>query len=143
MPATSDLPGQAIVVLVRRGHQRRFDIATIARGLERRHRGQWPLRIMFDWSELRSWPFSPPSDEGLDAWRRAIPPISHAAIVRDRKWNRHAAILGALFWIGDTRVECFGPSERPKAFHWLARGPQTSDPDEFNRVRADLEQGEH
>ena len=52
---------RGLAVMRRRGPQSKLDILAIARELAQFRAGDAPLKVLFDWSELDSWPFAAPS----------------------------------------------------------------------------------
>jgi hypothetical protein len=106
-------------VLRRRGQQPKLDIMVIARELAQFQAADASLKVLFDWSELDSWPFAAPSPATVQAWKETIPSISRAAIVHDPKWIRHAALLAALLRVCDAAVRSFLPSDYDGAVIWL------------------------
>ena len=72
-----------------------LDVMAIARELAQFQAGDASLKVLFDWSEMDSWPFVAPSLTTVQSWKETVPPISRAAIVHDPKWTRHAALLAA------------------------------------------------
>lgn len=103
------------------GAQTKFDIAAIGDELERQASGAKGMRVLFDWSHLKSWPFAAPSAADSHEWNKAALPIARAALVHDRKWDRHAAVLSALLRIGGAQVRSFRLSDRDNAIDWLER----------------------
>ena len=121
---TSQPGDRAFLVLPRQCAQPKLDIAAIARELAHSQSGDATLRILFEWSQVSSWPFEAPSAAAVQAWHETAPPISRAAFVHDQKWNRHAAILSALMRLGHAQVRSFRPSDYDRATAWLEQGPQ-------------------
>jgi hypothetical protein len=111
------------VLMRRHGPQPKLDIIAIARDLAPLQTNDASLQVLFDWSELDSWPFEAPSLATVQAWRDAVPSISRAAIVHDPKWNRHAALLAALLRVCDAEVRSFPPSEYDRAVTWVEQMP--------------------
>jgi hypothetical protein len=103
----------------RRGPQPKLDIMAIARELAQFQAGEASLKVLFDWSELESWPFAAPSLATVQAWKEIVPSISRAAIVHDPKWTRHAALLAALLRVCGAAVRSFLPSDYDGAIIWL------------------------
>ena len=112
-----------LFVMHRRGPQPKLDIIAIARDLADLQTGDESLKVLFDWSELDSWPFEAPSPATVQAWKETIPSVSRAAIVHDPKWNRHAALLAALLRVCNAEVRSFLPSHRHEAIIWIERKP--------------------
>jgi hypothetical protein len=110
-------------VMRRSGAQPKLDIVVIARELAQFQTSQASLNVLFDWSELDSWPFEAPSTAIIRTWKETVPPISRAAIVHDSKRNRHAALLAALLRVRDAEVRSFLPSDYHDALIWLERKP--------------------
>jgi hypothetical protein len=106
-------------VVRRRGPQPKLDVMSIARELAQFQTADASLKVLFDWSELDSWPFEAPSLATVQAWKETIPPISRAAIVHDPKWTRHAALLAALLRVRHAAVRSFLPSDYDGAIIWL------------------------
>jgi hypothetical protein len=109
-------------VLCKRGAQPKFDIITIVEELRQIQNSDPALRVLFDWSKLKSWPFETPPLSTIHKWKQTVPVISHAAIVHNPKWNRHAA-LGALLRVSSAQVCSFSPSEYSEAVAWLEKSP--------------------
>ena len=109
-----------MVFVVRlRGPQSKLDIMAIARELAQSQSDDASLKVLFDWSELDAWPFAAPSLTTVQSWKETVPPISRAAIVHDRKWTRHAALLAALLRVCHATVRSFLPSDYDNAIIWL------------------------
>jgi len=108
-----------VFVMRQSGPQPKLDIIAIARELARSRLGDASLKVLFDWSELDTWPFEAPSLATVQAWKEIIPSVSRAAIVHDPKWNRHAALLAALLRVGDAEVRSFLPFYRDAAIIWI------------------------
>ena len=106
-------------IMRRRGPQPKLDIMAIARELAQFQAGDESLKVLFDWSELDSWPFSAPSLATVQSWKETVPSISRAAIVHDPKWTRHAALLAALLRVCGAAVRSFLPSDYDGAIIWL------------------------
>ena len=107
----------------RRGPQPKLNIIAIARELAHFQTGYASLNVLFDWSELDSWPFAAPSLTTVQSWKETVPPISRAAIVHDPKWTRHAALLAALLRVRHAAVRSFLPSDYDGAIIWLEQEP--------------------
>jgi len=99
----------------------RFDIVAIADELTHRASGAGGMRVLFDWSQLKSWPFAAPSAMDSHEWNKAALPIRRAALLHDRKWDRHAAVLSALLRIRGAQARSFRLSDRDNAIDWLER----------------------
>ncbi len=112
-----------LLVMRRRGPQPKLDIMAIARELAHLRTGDTPLMVLFDWSELDSWPFAAPSMTTVRSWKETVPSISSAAIVHDPKWTRHAALLAALLRVCHATVRSFVPSDYDRAIIWLEQEP--------------------
>jgi SpoIIAA-like len=110
---------RGFAVIRPRGLQPKLDIVAIARELAQFQAGDASLKVLFDWSELDSWPFGAPSVATVRAWKETVPSISRAAIVHDPKWTRHAALLAALLRVCDAAVRSFLPSDYDGAIIWL------------------------
>jgi hypothetical protein len=106
-------------VLRSHGAQPKLDIIAIAGELWHIQKGDAALRVLFDWSKLKSWPFEAPSLATIQKWKETVPFISRAAIVHDQKWNRHAALLAALLRVGNAQVRSFRASDYNGAIVWL------------------------
>lgn len=119
-PSARDADRQ-LVVLHRRGVHRAFDITAIASELAKLRTGERLSRILFDWSQLRSWPFEPPSAASVRVWNLTAPAIARVAFVHDPKWSRHAAVISALLRAGNAEIRSFRPCERESAIAWLER----------------------
>src|ERR1700722_4486606 len=96
MPSTSHAGGRMLFVIRQRGPQPKLDIMIKARELAQFRANDASLTVLFDWSELDSWPFQGPSVATVRAWKDAVPSITRAAILHDPKWTCHAALLAAL-----------------------------------------------
>jgi hypothetical protein len=88
-----------------------FDITAIGNELAKHQTVDGPARILFDWSQIRSWPFGPPSAASIRTWNLSAPAIALGAFVHDRKWNRHVALLAALLRVGNAEVRSFQASD--------------------------------
>lgn len=115
---------RAFLVLRPEGAQPKFDVVAIAGELAGRQTDATALRVLFDWSRVRSWPFAAPSAAAIQEWNNISPTIARAAFVHDPKWNRHAAILSALLRVSDAEARSFHRSDRDKAIAWLERTPE-------------------
>ncbi len=114
---------RVFLVLEQHGAQTKFDVVSIAAELARLRSGA-ALRILFDWSQVRSWQYAAPSAAAIREWRKTAPAISRAAFVHDPKWNRHAAMLSALLRVGKAQARSFPPSDLDRAIEWLERVTQ-------------------
>jgi hypothetical protein len=110
---------RAFAVIRRRGLHPKLDIMAIAHELGQIQAGDASLKVLFDWSELDSWPFAAPSVATVRAWKETVPSTSRAAIVHDPKWTRHAALLAALLRVCGAAVRSFLPSDYDGAVTWL------------------------
>ena len=111
----------AFFILRLRGVQPMFDITAIGNELAKHQTVDGPARILFDWSQIRSWPFEPPSAASIRTWNLSAPAIALGAFVHDRKWNRHVALLAALLRVGNAEVRSFRVSDFENATAWLKR----------------------
>ena len=109
------------------GAQAKFDTAAIADELARHASAAGGTRVLFDWSQLTSWPFAAPSMADTQEWNKAALPVARAALVHDRKWDRHAAVLSALLRVGGAEARSFRLSDRDKAINWLERANSNDD----------------
>ena len=91
----------------------------IARELAQFQAGNASLKVLFDWSEVNSWPFAGPSLATVQTWKETVSSISRAAIVHDPKWTRHAALIAALLRACNAAVRSFLPSDYDDAIIWL------------------------
>jgi hypothetical protein len=121
MMGTLQTAGRAFLVVRPVGAQPKFDIAAVASKLAGLQRGAAPLRVLFDWSQVGSWPFAVPPSTAVRDWNNTAPPIARAAFVHDSKWNRHAAILSALLRVSGAEARSFSPSNADSAIEWLER----------------------
>jgi hypothetical protein len=121
MMGTSRTAERAFLVVSPVGAQATFDIVAIADELARQPMDAAAPRVLFDWSQLESWPFAAPTMAATQAWNKTAPPIARAALVHDRKWDRHAAVLSALLRIGGAEARSFRLSDAEKAIAWLDR----------------------
>jgi hypothetical protein len=112
-----------LFVMRRRRPQPKLDIMVIARELAHFQTGDAALKVLFDWSELDSWPFAAPSLTTVQSWKETVPSISRAAIVHEPKLTRHAALLGALLRVCHASVRSFLPSDYDGAIIWLEQEP--------------------
>jgi hypothetical protein len=119
MMEISQLGDHKFFVLRRHGAQPKLNIIAIAGELSHVQNADTPLRVLFDWSQLKSWPFEAPSLASIQKWKETVPLISRAAIVHDQKWNRHAALLAALLRVGNAEVRSFRSSDYNGAIVWL------------------------
>src|SRR5947209_5762987 len=92
--------------LRRQGAQPVFDIVAIAATLANLHSGNG-LRVLFDWSDVESWPFRAPPPAAIRAWNSRAPVVSRAAIIHNQKWDRHAALLSALIRVRNGQARSF------------------------------------
>jgi hypothetical protein len=111
---------RAFTILRRQGDQSKFDIAAFASELPRSQEGDEPLSLLFEWSQVSSWPFEAPSAVAIRDWKKSAPRISRAAVVHDHRLNRHAAILAALMRVDGSEVKSFHPPAYDSAVAWLA-----------------------
>jgi len=117
--ATSRIAPHGYLVVSPVGAQAKFSIAAIADDLARRTSGTEAAAVLFDWSQLKSWPFAAPCMAATQEWNKTAPPIARAALIHDRKWDRHAAVLSAVLRIGGAEARSFRLSDREKAIAWL------------------------
>ncbi len=120
---TAQTTDRAFLVVRPDAAQPKFDIVAIAEELARLPAGAAALRVLFDWSQVKSWPFAAPSTAVTQAWNKTAPPIARAAFVHDPKWNRHAAILSALLRVSGAEARSFHLTDMDKAIAWLERAP--------------------
>jgi hypothetical protein len=119
----------------RAGDQPQFDIKAIARELTHSLNDSTfsatrrPPRVLFDWAEVTSWPYKVSSQKCVQFWKEAVPPILRAAFIHDKRWDRQAAILGALLRMANTEARSFSPARLAVAVSWLASA-QNSLPDD-------------
>jgi hypothetical protein len=111
---------RASFVLRRAGVQREFDIVAIAAELADSI-GNSP-RVLFECSQISSWPFRSSTMADIQAWYNTAPAISRVAFVHDRRWNMHVAILAALFRLSKGQVKSFRPADYDSAIAWLQEG---------------------
>jgi hypothetical protein len=116
---TSPTENRGFFVLRRQGAQSKFDIAAFASDLANLQTGDAPLRILFDWLKVDSWPFEAPSAAAVQVWNKTAPAIKRAAFVHDHKWNRHAAMLAALMRVSNAEARSFRPPNADRAIAWL------------------------
>jgi hypothetical protein len=112
----------AFAALVKIGEQPSFDIECLATELARLPTYGAPLRVLFDWSMVESWPVRAPSAAAIAGWNRAAPSITRSAFVHAHKWDRQAALLAALLRVANVEVLSFHPTRRDQAIAWL-QGP--------------------
>jgi hypothetical protein len=113
--------GRAFFVLRPQGNQAKYDIVAMANELAHVQRGGAALRLLFDWTQVHTWPFATPTDVAVQTWKQTAPLIARAAIVHHPKWNRHAAFLAALMRVGNAQVRCLLSPNYEKAAEWLER----------------------
>jgi hypothetical protein len=118
---SSQASDRTFLVVRREGAQPRFDLVAIAGELARLRTDAAALRVLFDWSQIRSWPFAAPSAAAIQEWNKTAPAIARAAFVHDPKWNRHAAILSALLRVSNAEARSFHRSDTDRAIAWLER----------------------
>jgi hypothetical protein len=117
-------------VVVRRhaGDQAIFDIALMAQelalALKESESDNQPVRVLFDWSELTSWPYRPSPQKSIQFWKGTVPKIARAAFVHSRRWDPQAALLAALLRIADAEVRSFSPRQFDDAIKWLVGDAQ-------------------
>lgn len=124
---TSRSVHRLIVVLRPRDAQPEFDIAAIASELAGVQTTAAPLRVLFDWSQVRSWPFAVPPAAAVRDWRKTAPSLERVAFVHGLKLNRHAAILLALLRVGGAEARSFNLSNADSAIEWLERPAEDLD----------------
>ena len=79
-----------LFVMRRRGPQPRLDIMVIARELAQFQPADASLKVLFDWSELDSWPFEAPSlVTSVQSWKETVPSISCAG---DRSRSKNGPV---------------------------------------------------
>jgi hypothetical protein len=100
-----------------------FDIQSIATELARIPNSGPPLRVLFDWSALESWPFQAPSPVAIANWKCTAPSILRAAFLHVHKWDRQAALLSALLRLANAEAQSFQAIYRDRAISWLCGGP--------------------
>jgi hypothetical protein len=111
---------RAFTILRRQGDQSKFDIAAFASELPRSQEGDEPLSLLFEWSQVSSWPFEAPSARAIRDWKKTAPRISRAAVVHDHRLTRHSAILAALLRVDGAEVRSFHPPAYDRAVAWLS-----------------------
>jgi hypothetical protein len=116
----------AITILQRQGDQSKFDIGEIFGELAHSQRVGKPFLLLFEWSQVGSWPFEAPGADAIRDWKQTAPLISRAALVHTRRLTRHAAILAPLMRVRDVEVRSFYPPKHERAADWLAAGLQPS-----------------
>ncbi|MBR0932503.1 STAS/SEC14 domain-containing protein [Bradyrhizobium jicamae] len=75
--------------------------------------------ILFDWSDIISWSFQPPTKPEVRSWLVVANSIDRLAIVHHRAWKRQAAWFAALLRTGDCRVRSYHPHDYDRALDWL------------------------
>jgi hypothetical protein len=110
------------------GDRKDFDMAEIARELARLQTGADAQRVLFDWSQLRSWRFIAPTTAAIREWNATTPEITRAAFIHDRKWDRHVALLSALLRVKGAEVRSFRCVDAERAAAWLNQTFQEDDP---------------
>src|SRR5580698_9836599 len=78
-----------------------------------------PYCILFDWSDLQSWPFGEVKSASIASWVNIAAQIFRAAIVHERRWNRQAAWVAALMRLNNTQVRSWSCGQRDQAIAWL------------------------
>jgi hypothetical protein len=126
MIESSQRENRAFTILRRQGDQSKFDIAAIASELAHSQGGDEPMYLLFEWSQVMSWPYEAPSAGAIREWKKRSPQISRAAVVHDHRLTRHAAILAALMRVDGAEVRSFHPPAYDRAVAWLAGEPQLS-----------------
>jgi hypothetical protein len=119
---TSQTRDRAFAALVKSGAQRSFDIECLATELARLPTCGAPLRVLFDWSTVESWPYRAPSAAAIAGWNRTAPSIARAALVHAHKWDRQAALVSALLRVTNAEARCFRPIMHDQAVAWLQGG---------------------
>jgi len=102
----------------RAGVQPELDIVAIAAELADSIGNSTP-RVLFEWSQISSWPFLSPTRAAIQAWDKTAPAISRVAFVHDRRLKMHVAILAALFRVSKGQVRSFRPADYDLAVAWL------------------------
>ena len=121
-------PADSEYLLIRpQSAQSCFNVAALARELAALQTGAETRRVLFDWSQIGSWPFAAPSAAAIREWKATAPPIARAAFIHRPKWNRHAAVLSALLRISNSEVRCFRHTDTEKAIAWLEQASQVDD----------------
>jgi SpoIIAA-like len=115
---TRNEPDRASFILLRAGVQPKLDIVAIAAELADTIGSSTP-RVLFEWSQISSWPFRSPTMAAIQAWYKTAPAISRVAFVHDRRWNMHVAILSALIRVSKGQVRSFRPADYDLAVAWL------------------------
>jgi SpoIIAA-like len=133
MAEISRIRARSFFTLRWKGVQSTFDIAVIAIELGAAARRRKRLRLLFDWSEIESWPFQAPSASAIRLWNSRAPSIVCAAIVHHHKWNKHAALISALLRLNNSQVKCFRVPERDSAIAWLESAQNISKSDQVRR----------
>jgi hypothetical protein len=78
-----------------------------------------PSRILFDWSQLQSWPFREAKSASIASWVSVAAQICRVAIIHERRWNRQAAWVAAIMRLSSTQVRSWHCEERDHAIEWL------------------------
>jgi hypothetical protein len=109
---------RACFVLRWAGVRPQLDVLAIAAELADTVGNSTP-RVLFDCSQISSWPFRPPTTAAIQAWYKTAPAISRVAFVHERRWNMQVAILSALFRVNKGQVRSFGRTDYNSAVAWL------------------------
>jgi hypothetical protein len=138
----------AFLTRIQIGNQARLDIVAMAKDLTIALREREPLgnelsRVLFDCSEVTSWPYQAPPQKSLQHWKKTVPQIFRAAFVHHRRWDRHVALLAALLRSANAEVRSFSPEQLDDAISWLASDPATiTNEDETNASAMSRNEGQ-
>jgi hypothetical protein len=128
------------------GDLARFDVAAMARELRlalqaRVASSNEQPRVLFDWSEVTSWPYKPSSQKDIAFWRETVPMIYRAAIVHSRRWDSQAALLAVLLRLANAEVRSFSPLRFDDAISWLTSDKEAVAKDYGEATLTDLRRG--
>lgn len=107
------------VVIRVSGTQPATEFADVAVLFAQRYRHSSDMRVLFDWTELSNWDDNIRASYSCRRWSDAASLIVRSAIVHNRRWNRHAAVLAAVIRRSRGRVRSWRTTELENAVVWL------------------------
>ncbi len=117
--------GNSIVIIQIRGIQSTSEFLEAGDRLFGNVCARTPSCILFDWSELKSWPFRETKSASIAPWVNLAAQIGRAAIIHERRWNRQAAWVAAIMRLSGTQVRSWHYGERDQAIAWLREKSET------------------
>lgn len=112
------MPRRSPLILSLQGRVETTDLLAIGERLSHTRRPKL-LLVLFDWSEIASWAFRPPSLDELRGWLAAAKLVGRIVILHHRAFDRQAAWLAALLRARGCSVRSYRPDDCDRARRWL------------------------